>query len=399
MNSTFRFINVYFWKSIYAPFMAFILPAILLVVLGNIFRIEYAFPGIISLTVLLITVLILPLTLSDLKKTSVFKFFGASPIGELKFALVIFGFFIIITIIAITILFLIVLMAFSKDVWVSASGKQYWIVESSNPADLLTTVAFDKGILSGLLTFSGFAMFLFAVSEEVIMGVGIGLLIVTVSKTPQLALTISIAVILPTMFLSGMIISVDVIATSPAMKWLSRFIPFTYTTGNIVEAATPVSHLSIFISGNFDPTSKEYSGAILALRGRTGLNGNDKLVQMILGDQYKIMSSSSNNIFDFSTNYVVRKMPEPDKVRHFIETFLASDKLDASGKQIGDMAKFTELWDDFIQKGNYDFLELFFNQNNVLYEGFEKALNIFIPVGISVGAYWYSIKHFKWSVR
>lgn len=261
-------------------------------------------------------------------------------------------------------------------------------------------------------------MFFFAVAEQMIMGIAIALLIVTIAKTPQVALTISIAVILPTMFLSGMIISVDIIATSPALKWISRFIPFTYTTGNLVEAMTPVSHINVYVSGNFNEAGAvgdQYSGAIKALIKRSTVHGgtlvdgvvaqnpvgtnNTKLIQMI-GEQYNMMKASSKNIFDFSTDYVVRKVPEPDKIRDFIETFLAPDFAGQyQNTQVSDLGKFMELWNDFIKKGDYDFLNLFFNQNNVLYTGFEKALNIFIPILISSGAFWYSIKRFKWTVR
>lgn len=428
MNSTFRFINVYFWKSIYAPFMAFILPAVLLVVLGKIFRVEYAFPGIISLSVLLITILIIPLTLSDLKKTSTLKFFGTSPVGKLRFSIVVFLYFVAITAISISILFMVLLAAFSNEVFVPEDNNSFWIVSDANPGahspaiTLDSLVYYNRSILSWMLTPTGFWMFLFSVCEQAILGIAIGLLIVTIAKTPQLALTISIGIILPTMFLSGMIISVDIIATSPALKWISRFIPFTYTTGNVVEAMTPVSHINVYISGNFDSTAstvpgEQYSGAIKALIRRTSATGeggtiidgtrvvntagtnNTKLIQMI-GEQYNMMKTSSKNIFDFSTDYVVRKVPEPDKIRDFIETFLQPDFAGQyKNSQVSDLGKFMELWNDFIKKGDYDFLNLFFNQNNILYTGVEKALNIFIPVVLSAGAFWYSVKHFKWSVR
>lgn len=422
MKSTFNFINTYFWKSIYAPFMAFVLPPVLLVILGNIFRIEYALPGIISLTILIITILIIPIALSDLKKTSAFKFLGAAPVGKVKFMIIVLGYFVIIAIVAIFVILMTLLAAFHNDVWKSSEGHSYWIASSSqdvtnaNPAQLMLVDNFDKGIMSGVTSVSGFFMFFYSVTIEMVMGIAFGLLIVTLTKTPQQALTISVSLIIPTMFLSGMIISVDIIATSAPLKWLSRFIPFTYTTGNIVESITPVSHLGIYISGKYDPAIVDptkgisgYSGAILAFKSinNHGVStANQKLVDMILVDQYKIMQSSSKNIFDFDTDYVVRKVPEIDKIKHFMETFLSADTKDGYSSQSiehagtsGELAKFTELWKDFVKPGDYGFLELFFDQNNVLYEGYEKAMNIFIPIGLSIGAFWYSIRHFKWSVR
>lgn len=393
--SAFNFVNTYFWKSIYAPFMAFVLPAVLLVILGNLFRIEYSFPGIISLSLLLVSMLIIPLTLSDLKKTSAFKFLGASPIGKARFTLVVLGYFVIVSIIAVAVLFGVLMIAFHKDVFTSSNTKR-WIVDTPDISEILKSVTYyDGSVLSGIISVHGFFIFLFSAALQMILGTAIGLLIVTLTKTPQQALTISISVILPTMFLSGMVISVDIIAESPALKWISRFIPFTYTTGNIVESMTPLSHLNIYISGNFVPDTDHqgywtYTGAIGTLK-------TNKLLQdMVLRDQYQLMSHSSRNIFDFSTNYVVRKVPSVDKIQDFMKTFLAGGD---PNHVVPDTTRFSDIWQHNILKNDYGFLELFFNQNNILYTGVEKALNIFIPVGISVAAYWYSIKHFKWSVR
>lgn len=125
---------------------------------------------------------------------------------------------------------------------------------------------------------------------------------------------------------------------------------------------TPVSHINVYVSGNFNEAGAvgdQYSGAIKALIKRSTVHGgtlvdgvvaqnpvgtnNTKLIQMI-GEQYNMMKASSKNIFDFSTDYVVRKVPEPDKIRDFIETFLAPDFAGQyQNTQVSDLGKFMEL--------------------------------------------------------
>lgn len=54
---------------------------------------------------------------------------------------------------------------------------------------------------------------------------------------------IAFVIAIPSMFLSGMILSVDIISQSEVMQWLSRFDPFRYTTGNLVISATPKAQI------------------------------------------------------------------------------------------------------------------------------------------------------------
>lgn len=84
---------------------------------------------------------------------------------------------------------------------------------------VLPANGFKFGILGGIFyTFRGIGSFLFAIILHLILVITIGLAIATFSKTPQQALTIAITIVFPSMFLSGMILSVDIIAHSEAMQ-------------------------------------------------------------------------------------------------------------------------------------------------------------------------------------
>ncbi|MCK5867602.1 MAG: ABC transporter permease, partial [Mycoplasmataceae bacterium] len=277
MKTTLPFLNSYFWRSIYGPILAFVFPGILLVILGNIFRIEYIFPGIIGLSVIIITNLLLPITLSELKNSSVFKFIGTTKIGRGKFLFGVILFFILITILALGILFILLLVFFSDKVSPGSTKNTYFeVIYSAKKTlllhDILKEVSFDRSMLSGLKTLAGSAQFLFSISLHFIFSLLIGLMVVSISKNPQWTTSISIIIVLISMFLSGMVIPVDIIASSKELKVISKFIPYSYTTGNIIISSTSIEQSGIYLSAVVDSTSSISKGNLISGSAKTFLN-------------------------------------------------------------------------------------------------------------------------------
>ena len=230
MRATFKLINSYFWKTMYGPILSFIFPIMLLGILGNIMHIEYVYPGIISLNILFIGALALPLAFTEFKGSSFFKYIGASPIKPLKFSLVIVFYYIFISTLSAAIVLVTTVGLFNDEVFPGENAK------------------FKNGILGGLTTTSGFFSFILALLLHLLIVIFSGIAIATFSKTPQQALTLAIIIIIPTMFLSGMVITVDIIAQSKTMQMISRFIPFRYSTGNLVISTTPINQLGDIFS-------------------------------------------------------------------------------------------------------------------------------------------------------
>ncbi len=455
MRATFKLLNSYFWKTLYGPILAFIFPSFLLAILGNIMRIEYVFPGIVAMTTLFIAIQSMPLGLMEVKNSTLFKYIGSTPVNPKRFILSTLLFYVFIIFIAIGLLMVMGAFIFYKKV-------------------MLTNT--HEGLYSGLATSVGFFSFIIANALHVILSLAVGITIATLSKTPQQALTISLIVIIPSMFLSGMVLSVDIIAQSSAMQWISRLVPFRYTTGNIVVSMTMENQIGnlmdvlsldnkrlIFniVGIETSPGSvrwlkgQQTDGLILATNGHSLIKAADLPLTLITptketinGNTYQVShynpedfnkvkqfnvedivysynswiigpnkkgtfdtwfnsgdstlfkkifiedggaTSADNNMFLWTQAFGVRKIPDMNKIRDFIQTFFIGESKDPT--------RFIYIWNNFIQKNNYNFLNLFMKQNVVLYSLAERILNTLLPLTITTGLILISNKNFQWSAR
>ena len=415
MRATFSLLNSYFWKTIYGPVLAFIFPPIILGIMGSIFKIEYVFPGIIALNIMLISVLALPLAIMELRSSSLFKYIGSSPVNTKKFSFVVIAFYVIVMLVSTIILYLFTLGFFHEKTlagshqgfqvirapgkYLVGSGSTGW---TGNAEFIAKPVTYSKSIFSNLLLPKGILEFMFAILVHIVFSILVGLTISTFSKTPQQALTVSIMIILPSMFLSGMIVSVDIISSSPVMQWISRLMPFRYTTANIVETTVPVEQLHIILSdvrqieilnGNAGHLISNPAKQVYVFMPDAKAHG--VLQDLVLNQQYHLVENSSNDIFGLTKGFSVRRVPSIDQIKEFMKNFLSGTN---NGQINTNSARFMTLWGQ-IQTNNWSWLNLFLEHNNELYTVAEKSLNIFAPLVASAAMGWYVTKHFKWSTR
>lgn len=438
MRATFKLLNSYFWKTIYGPILSLLFPIILLSILGNIFRVEYVYPGIIAMSFLFIGLLSLPLTIMELKQSSLFKYIGSSPVNPVRFAIVVIFFYVFMAILA-----ALLIMAFTIALFHSKT---------------LPNGHITQGILGGIFgTVKGAFSFYIATAIHLIFVIIVGLLIATISKTPQQSLTTGLVILIPSIFLSGMVLSVDVIAQSAALNWISRLIPFRYSTGNIVIASTPkdqigdmfqqlsndqlkllfanevinadgsISPKTDWLLDNYQqykaslgsnptvyvPTEAEYDlvkgGHIASIKGfmvaRQVLGENfwasihDKsLFELTIGEAMKLNASQSdNNIFQWTQSWAVRRIPEVDSVKAFIENYFSTYATTTSGGT-PDWTKLQPIAEQ-IAKGQFGWLEIFMKQTNTLYFKADRVLNMMLPLTLSGVGIWYISANFKWSNR
>ena len=409
MRSTFKLINSYFWKTFYGPILSFIFPIILLGILGNIFKVEYVYPGIIAMSFLFIGLLSLPLTIMELKQSSLFKYIGSSPVNPLKFTLVVIGFYVFVAFIS-TIIILISTMSIF-----------YYAV--------FTQSGYRNGILGGITSGSGSFSFLLSILVHLIFVITVGLLISTISKTPQQSLTIGLIILIPSIFLSGMILSVDIIAQSPALNWISRLIPFRYSTGNIIISSTPKNQIGdMFQVLTYDQKILIFNEKQVNADGTITINDFDKGQLLIKSmkdlENARIMlgrnlynsihdaqlfdltfgraldshaASSDNNIFNWIHSWSVRRVPEVDSIKGFIMEYFGSFK-STSGSGDSDWSKLQPIADQ-ISQGKFGWLEIFMKQTNVLYAKGDRVLNLLLPITLTIGSIWYIGTHFQWSAR
>ncbi|MCK5866972.1 MAG: hypothetical protein KAG14_01095 [Mycoplasmataceae bacterium] len=189
-----------------------------------------------------------------------------------------------------------------------------------------------------------------------------------------------------------MVIPADIIASSKELKTISRFMPYSYTTGNIIVSSTSIQQSGIFLSAFINSNGNPISGSAHTFVGKN----NQVLRDMIFGKEFSIMRDSTNNIFDFTHGYAVRKMPEVEKIMDFVKRFLAGGDPANINSHSG---RFLDIWQHNIMKGDYGFMDLFTVQSNKLYESWGKILNIVIPTVASLGIGFYLFKRFDWGVR
>jgi ABC-type multidrug transport system permease subunit len=146
------------------------------------------------MSMVFIGLLSLPLSIMELKQSSLFKYIGSSPVNPIKFTIVTISFYIFIAIISSFIILITTIIGFKNEVF---------------PLN-----GFNHGILGGIFSFPGSLSFIISTSIHLLFVVMAGLFVSTISKTPQQALTIGLVILFPSIFLSGMIVSVDIIAQS-----------------------------------------------------------------------------------------------------------------------------------------------------------------------------------------
>lgn len=426
--SMFSLFNSYFFKTIYGPILSLLFPSVLLIVMGHILRLEYVFPGIVAFCSMLITVQVMPLGIIEMKTSTLFKYIGSSPLSSRAFIIIIILYYIFINIISIFILMFTAMIFFKDAVF----------------------TGHKVGLFSGIVTTSGGLSFFAANLMHTILGLSIGVAISTFAKTPQQALTLGLLIVFPSMFLSGMVVTVDIIAQSKAMNIISYFMPFKYTTGNIIVAATPSPQIgdfldllvldennvkstanlkAIFVQGKIDATHTVLTGfdaqgriwyrgtqiqdtkKLLALydyclsngtldtnffNSATGLVRPDskELFEIIfVKDRTQVTVASGNNMFDLTDEFGVRRVPDIKSIKALIQEWL-----DSTYGQTGNGDKMGGIL-DAIKNKDWAWMDLFMKQSSVVYHVYDRSLNIFLPIGLIIALQWWSVKNFKWSAR
>ena len=98
---------------------------------------------------------------------------------------------------------------------------------------------------------------------------------------------------------------------------------------NIVTTTTPIAQTHIFL----DPAQiSVLRGSGHAFNAASGMVAFPKspetkvIQQMVLTNQYPLVEGSSNDIFDLTSTFSVRRVPDVDQIRAFMVEFLNGGK-------------------------------------------------------------------------
>lgn len=205
--AVYKLFNRYYLKSFFGPFFSFVFPVMLYGILGSIMDPKLLFAGMIAMSALGTGMQGMPFSILELKKSVLLKRIGASPVKPVMFTIVIVTYFTATIILSI--------------LWLMIWALIFWQ---------------DPSIFKPLGTVVGFFGFLYGNVLNIIVSIAIGFAIASLSKSEVQVQTLGMLLYFPSTFLSGQFISIDLIANSQIMNWISRFIPFRYTTMIIVES-------------------------------------------------------------------------------------------------------------------------------------------------------------------
>lgn len=227
--AVYRLFNRYYIKSFFGPFYSFVFPVLIYSILGTLMNAKLLFPGMIAMTALSTGLQSMPAAILDLKKSVLLKRIGASPVKPSTFTLAIVTYYM--AIISLSILWLMM--------WALIMFK-------------------DQSVFDPLKTVIGAMGFLYGNLMNIAVSIAVGFAIATIGKSSLQVQTIGMLIYFPATFLSGHFVSVDLIAKSEVMNWISRFIPFRYTTMTIVESWNGTSDFRDIIGGMHTTTSNPF---------------------------------------------------------------------------------------------------------------------------------------------
>jgi ABC-2 type transport system permease protein len=272
--------NKYYFKSFFGPFFSGIFPILMLVTLGNLQPIQFIVPGIMGIIPMSVGVSSLPAVIVDFKKSVLMKRIGATPIKRWMFSSVVITYFVFISILttAWTFLWLVIIY----------SGKQ---IDPTSGVEKYTFVIITSSIKWG--------SFLFAQLLSLVMAMSIGFFIGISTPSATAAGAIGALVSILSNFLSGQLISLNVINGVAALKVISYFIPFRYTNALTVSSFDNINYVNQSI---FDLTAAFQIKDIKAVSEMTYPLGE---IGSTVNITYKVYQYTLLDIYDKYLNLIL----------------------------------------------------------------------------------------------
>lgn len=211
--AVYKLFNRYYIKSFFGPFFTFVFPVMLYGILGSIMDHKILFPGLVAMSAMSSGISGMPFSILELKKSVLMKRIGASPVKPATFTTVIITYYT----------FTIFISIFWLMIWALIFYQ-------------------DTSMFNSMGSTTGFFGFFYGNILNIVVSLAIGFAVSSISKSEVQAQTIGMLIYFPSTFLSGQFVSIDMIANSEVMNWISRFIPFRYTTMIIVESWNGASY-------------------------------------------------------------------------------------------------------------------------------------------------------------
>ena len=232
MKSIIKLINLHFWKSMLAPFFAFIFPIIFIVILGLLLGYDQLLGGALSIPSMTVGLIAMPQAIFEFKKSVLLKRIGVTKVKPWMFLLAISLYYVGIMLLSTAFCIVMSLAIFSSN-W--NEGKEmldnFPIDNAGTKLATIMTPTFHQ-----MLQNVNWGEFIWALFMNIFVATSIGLMLVSILKSSLAIQALGIPILIISQFLSAQVLPIPMVREVDAMWYLSYISPFKYSTGLMIES-------------------------------------------------------------------------------------------------------------------------------------------------------------------
>lgn len=230
MKSIIKLINLHFWKSMLAPFFAFIFPIIFIVILGLLLGYDQLLGGALSIPSMTVGLIAMPQAIFEFKRSVLLKRIGVTKVKPWMFLLAISLYYVGIMLLSTAFCILMSLAIFSSN-WNEGLKWENVPIDTNGTIGTIITPTFYQ-----MLQNVNWGEFVWALFMNIFVATSIGLMLVSILKSSLAIQALGIPILIISQFLSAQVLPIPMVREVDAMYYLSYISPFKYSTGLMIDA-------------------------------------------------------------------------------------------------------------------------------------------------------------------
>ncbi|MGL5732842.1 MAG: hypothetical protein ACRCXE_02125, partial [Metamycoplasmataceae bacterium] len=251
-----------------------VFPLIFVALLGTLLGYDQLFGGAMAIASMSIALTAMPQAIFEFKRSALLKRIGVTPVKPWMF-LVVAGIFYFLVMIISTFWTMGIGIALFSD-FMDKGREVMPLVKPEGFDEFLYLLSPTLGDTLGHVDWAGF---FWGVIMNIIVGISLGFVLVSTSRSTLAIQGLGIPVLIISQFLSAQVLPLPMIVDVEFMKYMSYLSPFRYSTGLMIESFTSTIDFDLLQT----ELNSLYSGAI------------QENIQAVIG--------SSSNIFDVSSPF------------------------------------------------------------------------------------------------
>ena len=230
MKSIIKLINLHFWKSMLAPFFAFIFPIIFIVILGLLLGYDQLLGGALSIPSMTVGLIAMPQAIFEFKRSVLLKRIGVTKVKPWMFLLAISLYYVGIMLLS-TVFCIVMSLAIFSSNWNEGLKWENVPIDTNGTIGTIITPTFYQ-----MLQNVNWGEFVWALFMNIFVATSIGLMLVSILKSSLAIQALGIPILIISQFLSAQVLPIPMVREVDAMYYLSYISPFKYSTGLMIDA-------------------------------------------------------------------------------------------------------------------------------------------------------------------